>query len=137
MPSPGPHVRCAGGVVFDGTGRLLLVRRGRPPALGAWSIPGGRCEPGESPADACVREVGEETGLLVEVQRWAGRVERAAPDAAVYDIDDFVCRVLGGTLAAADDAAAARWVTSAELGALPLAPLLYETLRDWDCLPSR
>ncbi|HEY7008269.1 MAG TPA: NUDIX domain-containing protein [Jatrophihabitantaceae bacterium] len=135
MPPSVEHVPCAGAIVFDATGRLLVVRRGRPPALGAWSIPGGRCEPGESAVQACVREVAEETGLVVEVQRRAGRVERAAPHGAVYDIEDFVCAARGGTLAAADDAADARWVSSAELGALPLAPLLYETLRDWDCLP--
>jgi ADP-ribose pyrophosphatase YjhB (NUDIX family) len=128
-------VSCAGAIVFDATGRLLVIRRGRPPAQGSWSIPGGRCEPGESAAETCVREVAEETGLVVEVQRWAGRVERAAPHGAMYDIDDFVCGVRGGTLAAADDAADARWVTGAEFGALALAPLLYETLRDWDCLP--
>ena len=131
------RVPCAGAILFDAAGRLLVVRRGRPPARGAWSLPGGRCEPGESAAQACVREVAEETGLLVEVQQWAGRVERAAGPAAVYEIDDFVCTVCGGTLAAADDAMDARWVTEAEFAALPLAPLLYETLREWDCLPRR
>jgi 8-oxo-dGTP diphosphatase len=135
--SSAPRVRCAGGIVFDPAGRLLLIRRGRPPAQGAWSIPGGRCRDGESAAEACVREVAEETGLEVDLQRWAGRVEREAPDAAGYDIDDFVCTVIGGTLAAADDAIDARWVTTAELGTLTLAPLLLETLRDWDCLPRR
>jgi ADP-ribose pyrophosphatase YjhB (NUDIX family) len=135
MPPSVERVSCAGAIVFDATGRLLVVRRGRPPAAGAWSIPGGRCEPGEPATDACVREVAEETGLVVEVQRWAGRVSRGASQVTVYDIDDFVCDVLGGTLAAADDAADARWVTDEELRALPLAPLLYETLREWDCLP--
>src|SRR5579859_374033 len=54
---------CAGGIVHDGDGRLLVVRRGRPPSAGRWSVPGGRCRPGEPAADACVREVAEETGL--------------------------------------------------------------------------
>lgn len=129
------HVPCAGGIVFDAAGRLLLVERGQPPSAGSWSVPGGRCRAGETAARACVREVAEETGLTVRVIRWAGRVERDGPGGAVYDIDDFVCEVLGGTLAAGDDAAAARWVTRADLAALPLVALLGATLRGWDCLP--
>jgi ADP-ribose pyrophosphatase YjhB (NUDIX family) len=132
-----PHRQpCAGGIVHDGAGRLLLVRRGRPPSAGSWSIPGGRCLPGEDPAVACVREVAEETGLAVEVVRLAGTVERAAPDGAIYVIDDFACRLLGGTLAAGDDAADARWVTRAELDELPLVPGLMAALAGWGQLPS-
>lgn len=126
---------CAGGIVFDDDGRLLLIRRGQAPSKGSWSVPGGRCLPGEDPAAACVREVAEETGLAVEVVRWAGRVERDAPDGSVYDIDDYVCRVVGGTLGAATDAADARWVSRADLDDLTLAPLLHETLAGWDLLP--
>ncbi len=69
------------------------------------------------------------------MQRLAGRVERAAPDGGVYDIDDFVCTVTGGTLAAGDDAQAARWVSLIELDSLPLVPLLRDTLAQWGCLP--
>ena len=129
------HVPCAGAVVLDDAGRLLVVRRGRPPAAGSWSVPGGRCEPGERAETACVREVAEETGLFVEVLRHAGRVERPAPGGAVYDIDDFVCRARGGTLRAGDDATDVRWVTRAQLRSLPLVPQLYATLAGWDVLP--
>lgn len=128
-------VPCAGAIVFDGTGRLLLVERGRPPSAGTWSVPGGRCLPDEAAELACVREVAEETGLAVRVLTRAGRVERAGPGGATYVIDDFVCELLGGTPAAGDDAVDARWVTRAGFAALPLAPLLAETLRGWDCLP--
>ena len=83
MPNRQP---CAGGIVCDATGRLLLIRRGKAPSAGLWSVPGGRCLPGESTADACVREVAEETGLIVEVLRLAGTVERPAPDGNVYEI---------------------------------------------------
>lgn len=127
---------CAGGIVHDAAGRLLLVRRGRAPSAGSWSIPGGRCLPGESAAAACVREVAEETGLRVEVLRLAGQVERAAPAGGVYVIDDFVCRVLAGSLQAGDDATDARWADRAEMAALPLVPGLLEALTEWGLLPD-
>ncbi len=57
-------VVAAGAVVFDGLGRVLLVRRGHAPSLGEWTLlPGGRVEPGESPEAAVVRELREETAL--------------------------------------------------------------------------
>jgi ADP-ribose pyrophosphatase YjhB (NUDIX family) len=127
---------CAGGIVHDAAGRVLLIRRGKAPSEGMWSVPGGRCLPGESTADACVREVAEETGLVVEVVRLAGTVERPAPDSAVYVIDDFVCRLVGGSLLAGDDATDARWVSRAELDGLTLVPGLLEALDWWDALPS-
>ena len=127
---------CAGGIVLDAAGRLLVIQRGKPPSQGLWSIPGGRCLPGEAAEVACVREVREETGIEVEVVRYAGKVERTSPLGAMYDIDDFVCRPVGGELRAGDDAADARWVRFAEFVALPLAPGLEDALRDWNALPN-
>lgn len=127
---------CAGGIVFDASGRLLVIRRGRPPGVGLWSVPGGRCGPGESAADACVREVAEETGIRVVVDRLAGRVERPSPSGGVYVIDDFVCTPVGGSLAAGDDATDARWVDRAALLDLPLVDGLVAALESWDAMPS-
>ncbi|GAA2558750.1 NUDIX hydrolase [Pseudonocardia hydrocarbonoxydans] len=68
-PRPTVVVPLVYAVVRDSAGRVLLVRR---LDTGDWELPGGRVEPGESATDALVREVAEETGLLVDVQRVAG-----------------------------------------------------------------
>ena len=115
--------RCAGAVVRDTSGRVLLVRRANDPGRGLWSIPGGRIEDGESARAAAAREVREETGLDIEVGE-ALLAEAIGP----YFIEDFAATVVGGTLLAGDDALEARWVTPDELRSLPLAPALLEAL---------
>ena len=115
--------RCAGAVVRDTSGRVLLVLRANEPSRGMWSIPGGRIEPGESARAAAVREVREETGLDVEV----GELLYAA-EIGPYYIEDFAAVLVGGTLAAGDDALDARFFTLDEVRALPLASSLREAL---------
>ncbi len=131
-------IRCVGGIVHDAAGRLLLIKRGREPGAGRWSLPGGRVEPGETDAQAVIRELFEETGLSVRPGRLVGRVERAAP-AGVYEIFDYAAEALGGTLTAGDDAAGAAWVGRAEFDSMrergQLVAQLAETLREWDALP--
>jgi 8-oxo-dGTP diphosphatase len=129
-------IPAAGGIVFDQRRRLLLVLRAKPPSALTWSVPGGKCEPGELPGHACVREVQEETGLTVEVIRWAGRVHRKAPNGGRFVIDDFLCRVVGGCLRAGDDAADARWFDLAGLRQVPLAPGLADALTAWRLMPA-
>lgn len=121
---PAP-VECAGALVRDDTGRLLLVRRGRPPSEGLWSLPGGRLEPGESAAAAAAREVREETGLTVDVG--ALLITAVIADGA-YRVQDFAARVLSGELRAGDDASEVRWVADEELDQLELTPGLLEEL---------
>jgi 8-oxo-dGTP diphosphatase len=130
-PLESRRVPCVGAVVRDGRGRLLLVRRGRPPGLGLWSLPGGRVEAGETPEAALAREVREETGLEVTVGALVGRVERAGPGGVVYDIADHVCTVTGGRLAPGDDADDARWATPTELRSLPTTDGLLDALARW------
>ena len=135
-PDPEPRpVRGVGGVVHDARGRLLVVRRGRPPYLDHWSIPGGRVEPGEDDAAAVVRELAEETGLVVRAGELLGVVELGAPGAEIV-VHDYRCELVGGTLAAGDDASAAAWVTAAELRALPTTPRLLPLLTAWGVLPD-
>lgn len=113
-----PGTIAVGGIVFDADGRVLLVQRGKPPGVGLWSVPGGRLEPGETIEQGVAREVLEETGLVVEVGPHAETITRIG-DGYHYIIHDHVARVLRGTLRAGDDARDARWVTAAELSALP------------------
>jgi ADP-ribose pyrophosphatase YjhB (NUDIX family) len=127
---------CAGGIVFDDAHRLLLVKRGRAPSAGTWSVPGGRCMPGEPADQACVREIAEETGLDVRIVRPAGSVLREGSGGVGYAIDDFVCAVIGGTLAAGDDADDVRWASRADLDELTLVPGLAEVLDEWGLLPD-
>jgi ADP-ribose pyrophosphatase YjhB (NUDIX family) len=135
----GRRIPCVGGVVHDAAGRLLLVRRGRQPAKGTWSVPGGRVEAGESDTEATAREVLEETGIAVSVGAQAGTVERDAPGGGVYVIRDYVCVPADGTadvddVRAGDDADDARWFTTDEVRALDTSPGLVEALEEWEVL---
>lgn len=132
----GVVVRCVGALVYDDDRWLLLVQRGREPHAGSWSLPGGRIEPGESGAQAVIREVSEETGLLVHPDRVVGRVRRAGPAGVVYAIEDWACTVTGGVLHAGDDAADARFVSASALRELELSPGLLDALTRWVALPS-
>ncbi|MGN9840919.1 NUDIX hydrolase [Nonomuraea sp. H19] len=129
------RVNCVGAIVFDDSGRILLIKRGRPPGAGLWSIPGGRLEPGETDADGLRREVLEETGLRVEVGRLAGTVDRPGPGGVTYVIRDYLASVSDGVPKAGDDAADVRWCTPDDLVRLPLSEGLLESLTDWGVLP--
>jgi len=130
MTEGNPLVPCVGALTYDAEGRLLLIRRRNEPGRGLWSVPGGRVEAGESDAEAVVREMAEETGLVVEPGALVGRVRRGP-----FAIADYRCAVVGGTLRAGDDATDARWCDAAALTDLPLVPLLYDTLLEWGVLP--
>ena len=125
---------CVGAVIKDGRGRLLLIKRGHAPGAGLWSLPGGRIEPGETDAEALVREMREETGLVIEAGQLIGTVRRPAQDGGLLDIRDYAATVTGGTLRAGDDAADARWVAVSELEILPITEGLVEALTSWGVL---
>ena len=124
-------IPCVGAVIKDGSGRLLLIKRGHEPGKGLWSVPGGRVEAGESDADALIREVREETGLAVAAGRLIGAVRRPAGAESEFDIRDYAAAVTGGELIPGDDADDAVWAGPAELAALPLTAGLLEALRSW------
>jgi len=115
------------GAIIIEDDRAVLVKRAHPPIQGQWSIPGGVLEVGELVRDAAVREAREETGLIVEPGELLGVFDRVLRDAEGrvqyhYVLIDFLCRMVGGELRAASDAAEVRWFKRDELPALNLAP---------------
>jgi 8-oxo-dGTP diphosphatase len=130
----GRLIPCVGAVIKDERGRLLLIRRGHEPGAGLWSLPGGRVEPGETDAEALVREMREETGLAVRAGRLLGSVRRPAGNGDIFDIRDYAATVIGGTLGPGDDAADVRWVDAGDLGRLPVTEGLAEILTNWGVL---
>ncbi len=125
---------CVGAIAID-QGRLLLVRRGRGPAAGAWSVPGGRVEAGETLAEAVLRELAEETGLEGVCDELVGWVERMGPDHH-YVILDFGVTVLEPREPqAGDDALEAEWVPLDEVAHRRLVDGLAEFLHEHGIVP--
>jgi len=94
-------------VVIEGE-RVVLVRRGRPPAYGEWSLPGGAVELGETLQEAVEREVREEIGLQAEVMELVAVLDRIFLDTEGqvqyhYVLVDFLCRKTGGRMHASSD----------------------------------
>lgn len=115
---------------------LLLVRRGRPPAAGRWSVPGGRVEGGELLSEAVLRELREETGLegvCGSLVGWAERIDSEHH----HVILDFEVTVLDpGGPRAGDDADEVRWVPLADVAELHLVDGLAEFLHDHGIIPT-
>ena len=127
------------GAVVVEQGRVLLVQRGHEPLKGRWSLPGGKLELGESLTQGVAREVREETGLIVKALELIELIDRIHRESGLagesvryhYVIADYLCRVVGGTLHAASDADAVRWVERAEWNshsALALDPITVRVI---------
>jgi ADP-ribose pyrophosphatase YjhB (NUDIX family) len=144
MTAPRPRF-AVGALVFDASGRVLLIQRGKPPAEGRWSLPGGHVEWGEPLAAACRREVWEETGLRVSIGPLVELVERIGQDHH-FVIADYLGQLdpshgtstVAGEPTAGGDARAARWVAMDELSAYPttegLAPVVQKGYELWRSL---
>lgn len=113
------------GAIIISEGKVALIKRGKPPLLGEWSIPGGMLELGETLRSGAEREAREETGLLVKAVEMLGVFERLVPDESGrtqyhYVLIDFLCEVVFGEICAGHDAAEARWFAEEEVRELRL-----------------
>jgi 8-oxo-dGTP diphosphatase len=108
--------------VTDRRGRLLLVRRGRPPFRGSWALPGGFCEWKETTEACCARETLEETGVTVSVGRLLGVYSDPERDPRGHTVTVlYAARPIRGEAKGSDDAAEARWFTRREIRGLDFA----------------
>ena len=113
------------GAVILEEGRVLVIKRAAEPLKGRWSIPGGAVEVGETLREAVVREVREETGLIVQALEVLEVFDNILRDELNrpqyhYVLIDFLCRRTGGELQAGSDVSEACWVSPHELPGLQL-----------------
>src|SRR5215475_16125896 len=116
-----PHLAVSAAIFRDS--RVLIVRRGRPPAHGLYTLPGGGVELGETLEQAVIREVREETGLAIAPLALVGFREAIARDAAGrverhFVILPFAARWVGGEIALSEELAEAHWLSPADLPGL-------------------
>ena len=104
-------------------GLFLILQRNEDPFSGRWDLPGGFVEMGESPAEATVREVEEETGLRVEPVEVIGAFTSEYGTTGRHTVDiAYLCRITGGEFELdTDEKADAAWVALADMPELAFA----------------
>jgi 8-oxo-dGTP diphosphatase len=118
-------------LVSDG-GRVLLVRRGAIPSIGLWALPAGYMDADELPEEALAREVREETGMQIRVERQLGIVPLGGWQERRGILLVYAAAATGGELAPADDVTEAVWFAPAEIPWSEIAfPSTADFLRDW------
>ena len=118
------------GIVFNNQKQILLIQRNQPPAMGFWSIPGGKLEAGESLVEACRREVKEETGLDTEVKNIVAVIERRV-EGFHYVIIDYLALLVDGENTQPipqSDVSEAKWVSLEHLNDYALVEGLAEII---------
>ena len=116
-----PYLAVSAAIFRDG--KVLIVRRARPPARGLYTLPGGGVELGETLEEAVIREVREETALEVAPVALAGYRQAIARDEAGrierhFVILPFAARWIAGEISLNEELAEAHWLAPAELAGL-------------------
>lgn len=130
MSEPAP----ASSAIVSRGDRYLLVRRRNPPAADLYAFPGGRAEPGETPADAAVRECAEETGIVIADPTLFATYDLVthAQDGSIshhFFLSVFSAREIGENEAeAADDALECGWFSAEEIRSLPVPESVQECI---------
>lgn len=129
------HPRLAVGAVVFKDEKILLVKRGGPPAKGQWAIPGGNVKLGESLQAAAQREILEETGIVIKATEPVYTFDAIVKDADGriqfhYVIVDLAAEYLRGEPRPGDDAEDVRWVPADELGTLNVSPPTLNLLKN-------
>ncbi|WP_213774216.1 NUDIX domain-containing protein [Bradyrhizobium sp. dw_78] len=129
-PVPPPHPQLAVSATIFRDDRILLVRRARSPGKGAYSLPGGRVEFGESLHAALHREVREETGLTIEIAGLAAwrEVLPIAGGGGHYLIMSFAARWMAGEPVLNDELDDFKWLAPDALGNLKVTDGLQEVI---------
>ncbi|WP_298917814.1 NUDIX hydrolase [uncultured Algimonas sp.] len=122
------RVDCVGVVCLRGDD-VLLIRRANPPHAGEWSLPGGRIDPGESEAEAALRELAEETGVAADLGPKIATID-ADFEGVAYRLHDYAATWRGGQPRGADDALEARFVPVADIAALNMWPKTDVVIRE-------
>lgn len=126
--------RVAVGAIIFKDDNVLLVKRRNPPAQGLWAIPGGKVRWGETLEQALKREIREETGLEIAIERLVKIVEflpdRQSNNAYHYIILDFLARVTHGEMKAGDDALQIGWFDKQQVRRLNATQSTKELLQN-------
>ena len=111
-------------------GQVLLIKRGKPPGKGLWSLPGGKIETGEMVEAAAERELFEETQVIAKFVQAMGPYEISRDQVVIYAITCFAGLYISGEAVASSDAAEVTWVYPQDLDGFELAPNIAQAIAD-------
>ena len=111
-------------------GKVLLIKRGKPPGKGLWSLPGGKIELGEDVETAAVRELFEETQVVANLVHAMGPFEVWRDGVLIYSITCFAGHYVSGKAVAGSDAADVAWVYPQALAGFELAPNIAQAIAE-------
>jgi len=122
------------GLILDSNNKILLIKRASPPAKNKWSLPGGAVDLGEELEKALYREILEECGIRIQIDRLFNAVSRIVKDKKNdiqyhYIILNYLCQYIDGLVKADSDASAAQWFDIEEIEKLDLSEGIFDVIQ--------